>query len=71
MDITLDWLKENDACSESRVVYNKWKGDNDAITWMRRLIKGDPVFGNLEEKERLDWGNWLIVRLLQKNNYVK
>ncbi len=62
MKITLAWLKKNNACEEG-IEYCEAKGfiGLPIKEFARKLIKAD----------KLDWANWLIIRILQKPDTVK
>jgi immunity protein 5 of polymorphic toxin system len=59
MKITKEWLKEKGACSDGK----EWfldQGIEDPIAGIKNLMKHD----------KLDWGNWLIVRVMTRPQYL-
>jgi len=61
MQITIELLKEKNACEEGLrwVIKNNLIGLED-IAFIQKLI----------ENEKLDWANWLIVRVMNYRQYV-
>jgi len=59
MKISVEWLKEKSACSEG-VEWFTAQAETDSIK----------VLGNLINENKLDWVNWLIVRLMTYKQYV-
>ena len=57
--ITLEWLNGMGACSDGREWFSQQK-ETDGLKIVKKLIK----------EERLDWANWLIVRLMSYKQYV-
>ena len=59
MKIDAEWLDKKDACEEGK----EWFLDAE-IT--------DPVDGikNLIKHDKLDWANWLIVRVMERPQYL-
>ena len=57
--ISVKWLKSKRACSEG-VHWFKNQKEKDAIKILKELIK----------IKRLDWANWLIVRVMDYKQYV-
>src|SRR3990167_7567522 len=60
--ITAQWLKEKSACPEG-------------IDWFTDRYKTDGIAGDLLMKalikdKKLDWTNWVIVRMLSYKGYV-
>jgi hypothetical protein len=61
MKITSDFLTEKKACSEGFV----WVTENkliglESVRLLKRLI----------ESNKLDWANWLIVRVMERKQYL-
>ena len=59
MKITKQWLKKHNACSEGIKAFCKQK-ETDSTKILKLLIKSN-------EKEKLEWANWLIVKLFRNN----
>jgi hypothetical protein len=59
--ITVDYLKEINACSEAVEAYAEHGKEYDIISLIKLMIK---------KKYRLDWANWLIVRSMTYKQYV-
>ena len=59
MEITVKWLKERDACKESIEALEAQK-ERDSRKILDLLIT----------QSKLDWVNWLIVRLMSYRQYV-
>ena len=58
MKITKEWLKEKGACSDS---YKEFEGESmDGIEAIKKCIKIN----------RVDWANWLIVRIMEYKQYT-
>ena len=60
MRISVMWLKKKNACV-------------DGIEWFKAQPERDPIKiieGFVERQEHLDWGNWLIVKLMTYEQYV-
>jgi hypothetical protein len=58
MKITLKWLRENGACTESREMWMTEKMKNiDGIRLVKKLMKS-------KLEDGLSWANWLIVRIM-------
>lgn len=57
-NITMEWLKEKNACEKARAEWANEK-DHGTITTLKRLIKKNP-----------QWANWLIVRVMNYKQYV-
>ena len=57
--ITLEWLRSQDACEES---IKAWQNETDHNTFatLNRLVSKNP-----------EWGNWLICRLMNKNQAAR
>jgi hypothetical protein len=60
MKITIELLKKLGACSEMREVFSKQK-ESDAVKLIAKMIR----------LKKLDWANWLIVRLLDRLNNIR
>ena len=60
MKITLEWLKEKNACSEA------------VQAWQEKGCEPDPIkiISLAMEMNRFDWANWLIVRVMSYKQYV-
>jgi hypothetical protein len=54
MKITADWLLEKNACAEGRDWFTAYEGKPDGTSVVKALMKAD----------KLDWANWLIVRVM-------
>ena len=59
MKISLDWLKEKNACEEGIRWFSVQK-ETDALNVIKTLMADN----------RSDWANWLIVRLMEYKQYV-
>ena len=59
MKITEKWLKEKQACPEGIVRFNA-QDETDGIKIVKKLMP----------EKKLDWANWLIVRLMDYNQNV-
>ena len=59
MEITFKWLDDKCACREGLVWYKNHK-ETDPLKLMDSLIRND----------KLDWANWLIVRMMKRNQYL-
>jgi hypothetical protein len=59
MIITKKWLQEKSACSEGV----EWFGGQEKT-------EGAEVIQKLILKDKLDWANWLIVRIMSYKQYV-
>ena len=59
MKITEQWLKKHDACSDGIKAFCAQK-ETDSTKILKLLIKSN-------EKEKLEWANWLIVKLFRNN----
>ena len=59
MKITKEWLKEKSACGEGLEWFKDQKKD-DGLTVLEALISDD----------KLDWANWLIVRIMSRPQYL-
>jgi hypothetical protein len=59
MKITLKWLEEKEACQEG-------------LDWFKSQYKMDSikVLEKLIAEDKLNWANWLIVRLMEYKQYV-
>ena len=58
MKITKEWLKDKGACGES---YAEFEGSEmDGVKAVKKCIR----------IKRLDWANWLIVRIMEYKQYV-
>jgi hypothetical protein len=68
--LTLGKLKELRACSEAVAVYKR-RPFEDATEAIRALIDGYEEASDIDEKTRLQWGNWLIARLLPRRDRVR
>ena len=53
MKITKEWLQEKRACSTGIVWFNTQK-ESMGLKVVKKLIK----------ENKLDWANWLVVRLM-------
>ena len=60
MKITKEWLSEKSACE-------------DGMDWFDRFVKSDSVLvmEGLLSESKLDWANWLIVRLLNRKDKIR
>ena len=60
MKITKEWLSEKSACE-------------DGMDWFDRFGKSDSVLvmEGLLSESKLDWANWLIVRLLNRKDKIR
>ena len=59
MKITVEWLKAKSACAEGILWFNAQK-ETDAVKVIHDLISDD----------KLDWANWLIVRVMERKQYL-
>jgi dTDP-4-amino-4,6-dideoxygalactose transaminase len=57
--ITKQWLREIHACNEAITAFNKQK-ETDALKILNIMIKDN----------KIDWANWLIVRLMTKKQKI-
>ena len=57
--ITLKWLQSKDACKESIEAWHK-ETDHGTLATLNRLVVKNPK-----------WGNWLICRIMNKNQSVQ
>ncbi|MBI4708225.1 MAG: hypothetical protein HY761_09945 [Candidatus Omnitrophica bacterium] len=59
MTITKEWLKEKLACKEG-------------VDWFvnQQETEGIKIVEKLVQEDRLQWANWLIVRIMTKKQYV-
>ncbi len=57
--ITVEWLKEIEACPEAVREFSEQK-ENRPVPLLKKMIRLD----------RLDWANWLVVRLMTYKQYV-
>ena len=62
MKITKEWLEERNACKEG-IDWFATQTETDGIKILKKLIAED-------KEDKLDWANWLIVRLMDYNGYV-
>ena len=70
MKLSLDVLEKMGACAEAKEYYTKRPvaDPKEAITL---LIEGCDELKEVTERKRLEWGSWLIVRLLSRKYAVK
>ena len=62
MKITMKWLEENNACMESREMWQTEKMKSiDSIRLVKKLMVED----------RFQWANWLIVRLMTHEQKIQ
>jgi len=61
--ITLTWLKKHNACKEAVAAFKK-SGKIDLFEILNTLIESN-------EREKLEWANWLIVRVMNKKQKVQ
>jgi hypothetical protein len=59
MKITKEWLQEKNACADG-VVWFKKQTESDGLEVVNKLITDN----------KLDWANWLIVRIMEYKQYV-
>ena len=57
--ISLEWLQSKGACKESLEAWHQ-ETDHDTFATLRRLVVKNP-----------EWGNWLICRIMNKNQSVQ
>ena len=62
MELTKKWLNEQGACDEAVKAFCNQR-ERDSLKILKLLIKS-------KEEEKLDWANWLIVRLMTYRQYV-
>jgi hypothetical protein len=60
MKITKEWLEEKSACSEGK----EW-------FFAQKEAEGKKVCLKLIKAEKLDWANWLVVRLMNHNQQIQ
>jgi hypothetical protein len=60
MKLTIRWLKKQSACSGG-IEWFKSQKENDSVGVVKALIADD----------KLDWANWLIVRIMDYADYVR
>ena len=60
MKITKEWLEEESACSEGKEWFLNQK-ETEGKKVCLKLIKAD----------KLDWANWLVVRLMNHNQQIQ
>jgi len=58
--ITLRWLTQQGACPEGKQWFREHENP-DAVTTLESLIEDD----------KLKWGNWLIVRVMERKQYLQ
>jgi len=58
--ITNDWLIEKNACSPGKKWFNN-QNENDGIKVVKKLIA----------EQKLEWANWLIVHVIERDQDVK
>ena len=61
MKITKEWLKEKGACKE---------GFDWFMASKLKEPKAIDLLDNLIKNKKLDWANWLIVRVMDKKQYI-
>src|SRR3972149_6469381 len=54
MDITLEWLKEKQACEEAVIAFKK--------TYVEQEVDYQDLLNALAEAKRPDWASWLLDR---------
>ena len=64
--ITEKWLKDKNACSSGLNWFNEQRGENP----LNYSITGDLLVKLLIKKDKLQWANWLIVRIMAYKQYV-
>jgi lipid A disaccharide synthetase len=62
MKITMEWLEKNNACRESRLEF---------LAQSFKSIDGKKLVGLLIKKEKSDWANWLVVRLMSRKQQIR
>ena len=61
--ISMKWAEDNHACQEAR-------------EWFRRALNGreaidvPELFSLLRQVDRIDWANWLVVRLMTHDQQI-
>ena len=65
MKITLEWLKEKNACPEG-VYWFKNYANNSAVKRPDAII----VLKCLMKEDHLDWANWTAVRVMERKQYL-
>ena len=60
MKITLDWLKENGACQDGQEWFVN-QTETDSLKVLENLIK----------EKQLDWANWTICRLFNREQKIQ
>jgi hypothetical protein len=60
MNITRQWLKDHNACQEGIDWWNN-QGEANGLKVVKKLIAEDHLY----------WANWLIVRVMQRKQYLK
>lgn len=59
MKITKEWLKEKGACLDGTAWFNA-QTETDAVKVLEKLVA----------EKKLDWGNWTIVRVMKRKQYI-
>jgi hypothetical protein len=59
MKITNEWLKEKDACQSGKDWFKK-QSETDGVKLVESLVAN----------QKLDWANWLIVRIMERKQYL-
>src|SRR3990167_2818173 len=57
--ISVEWLEEQDACIAGIIWFQK-QSDTNSIVVLKKLIA----------EKRLDWANWTIVRVMNREQYL-
>lgn len=60
MKITNDWLDEKDACSGGKEWF-KNQDESDGVKVVKKLM----------DEQKLDWANWLIVRIMERKQHLQ
>ena len=70
MEISKQWLKENDACSDGIELFEK-NTITDVHELVNILIEGTSAASSLPKRRRLEWANWLLSRALTRENRIR
>lgn len=70
MKLSLGLLKKLGACAEAIEAYEK-RQESDPVVVIKLLIDGCEELKHVSRYERLQWANWLIVRLLSHKDAVR
>lgn len=71
MIVTLEWLQDIGACGEAIQAYKKYGSEEEGRRAIEILLQGHEVLARYNERTRLQWASWLVIKLMTNEQRIQ